>query len=138
MPQGWVFMTLVILIECLSMSYFLERIWRKAKISWTVIVSNLISGAVGFIISMILNGGWWLVVWLPWVSSNEVRGKAEISGLIIYYLAAFVLTLIIEFTYNFLMLRKAYKPGKIILATLLANVISYSVGSIALYTYSFS
>ena len=138
MPQGWIFMVLIIAIECFSMSYLLEKIWRKYKVSWTVIGSNIISGAAGFIISMILNGGWWLVIWLPWVSDNEVQGKIEIKGLILYYLAAFFLTLIIETIFNYSILRKSYKAKQIILATILINVLSYSIGSIALYTYSFN
>ena len=46
---------------------------------------------------MILNEGWLLVVWFPWVSSHEIdiSNPKNVLWLAIFYLIAFVATLII-------------------------------------------
>ena len=137
LPQGWVFMISIILIECLGMSYLLTKKWNNRKVFKTVITSNLISGIIGIIGSMILNGGWWLVVWFPWVSDYEVKGSEGFKSLAILYFIAFVMTLIIEGIINFLMLKKNYSKSLIIKITLVVNILSYALGSLAMYTYSF-
>jgi hypothetical protein len=137
LPQGWIFMIAIILIECLGLSYLLNKEWRNSGIYKTIILSNLVSGIIGIVGSMILNGGWWLVVWFPWVSDNEVSGNEGFKWLAILYSIAFVLTIIIEGIINYLMLKKKYKKGEIIKATLIVNVISYAIGTLAMYTYSF-
>ena len=141
MPLGWLFMAFVIIIECLTLTRFLNNKWYDKIIYRTATITNIISGIIGIIISMVLNGGWWLVVWFPWVSAHDVYTPGEtpdLTSLYIYYAGAFVLTLIIETTVNILFLRKHYPTKKILLATLLTNIISYAVGTIVLYSYSFN
>lgn len=140
LPQGWIFMIFVILIECLFLSKFLERKWKDFKIYKVAALSNVVSGIAGIVISMILNGGWWLVVWFPWVSNSEVdiRNRESLEWIIIFYIGAFILSIIIETLINWIFLRKNYSAKKIFLSTLWVNVISYLVGSAVLYSYSFS
>jgi hypothetical protein len=140
MPQGWLFMAFVILIECLTMTrVLLPRSFDK-KIFVVTTLANVISGVVGIAISIALNGGWWLVVWLPWVSKHEVdlSSRPEWHALIIYYVIAFLLTLIIEMGINVPLLRRGYAIRKIVEATILANILSYLAGSVILYSMSFS
>lgn len=133
-------MAFVIMIECLSISKFLSNRWKNWKLYRTVTLSNLISGVVGIIGSMILNGGWWLVVWFPWVSDHEidVDNNENLKELIIFYLVAFILSVIIETVINCLLLKNHYSMRKIISSTLIVNIISYVVGTIVLYSYSFN
>ena len=137
LPQGWMFMIAIILIECLGLSKLLTNKWKDTKIYTTIVFSNFVSGLIGIIGSMILNGGWWLIVWFPWVSDNEVKGNEGFKWLAILYLIAFVLTIIIEGIINTLMLKKDYSRKEIIGKTVLINLISYAIGSIAMYSYSF-
>lgn len=137
LPQGWIFMIAIILIECVGLSYMLTSKWKNRKIYSTVVVSNLVSGILGIITTLSLNGGWWLVVWFPWVSDSEVGGDDSLRGLIFLYLIAFLLTVIIEGFINLLMLRKEYAKAQILKKTFTVNVISYAIGSIAMYTYTF-
>ena len=130
-------MVSIILLECIGLSYLLTKKWKDGKIYKTIIISNLISGIVGIIGSMILNGGWWLVVWFPWVSNNEVRGTEGFKWLTILYAIAFVLTILIEGLVNYLMLKKTYSKPQILRMTLIVNIMSYALGSLAMYTYSF-
>src|SRR6478609_5035363 len=96
MPQGWLFMAFVIVLECLVMTRLLLPKWYNKRIYGVTTLTNVISGLTGILISMILNGGWYLVVWFPWVSSNEINpsDKEALKALIIFYALAFVLTLI--------------------------------------------
>jgi hypothetical protein len=139
LPQGWLFMAFVIFIESLLLTKFLNHCWFSKRIYTVTTITNVISGIVGIIISMALNGGWWLVVWFPWVGNNEVDTNFEgLKWLSIFYISAFVLTIIIEMILNYLFLRKQYKRKKILISTLIANIISYFIGTIVLYSYSFS
>jgi hypothetical protein len=140
LPQGWLFMILIMLLESFVMSELLCKSKLNARITAVVFFSNFVSGLFGIITTMILNGGWWLVVWFPWVSSHEVDLSAPnaLFVLIIFYLIAFVLSVLIEELINYSMLSKKYPARKILWTTLLANVASYLLGSIALYTLGFS
>ena len=132
LPMGWLFMAFIIVAEAFLMSTYLihqkfnNRIWRSAAIS------NIISGAIGIIISMVLNGGWWLVVWFPWVCKHEVNihNSKQLLFLIIYYFAAMILSVLIELLANHLILRKEYPFKKTLNATLIANAFSYFVGAL--------
>jgi len=137
LPQGWAFMITIILIECLGLSYILTKKWYSRKAYKTAIFPNLISGIIGFIGSIVMNGGWWLVVWFPWVSYNEVRGPEGFKSLAIFYGIAFVLTLLIEGLVNYLILKNDFKKSKIMKTTIIVNIISYAIGSSAMYSYSF-
>lgn len=140
LPQGWLFMAFVILMECIIMSRMLHGRWLNKKTYAVTSLSNIISGATGIITTLILNGGWFLVVWFPWVSSNEIDlSKHEyLKGLIIFYIVAFILSVIIECIINGLILHKNFETKQIIKATLIANTVSYIIGSLVLYSYSFS
>ena len=132
MPQGWVFMLLVILLEACIMSRVLLKKWLESGVFVSALVANGVSGIVGIVISMLLNGGWWLVVWFPWVSSHEVNVHklSAVLDLLAYYVVALVLSVLIEWGLNHLMLRKTHPAREILKATLLANAVSYSLGAV--------
>jgi hypothetical protein len=141
MPLGWVFMIFVILIECfIATRLLIKDKWYNKKIWLTISASNIISGLVGVFASLKLNGGWWLVVWFPWISNNEVNihDHRQIMGMIYYYLVAFALTLLIEFILNYIILRKSFNTKSLLKMTILTNIASYIIGSVILYGYSFS
>ena len=139
LPQGWVFMILIILLEAWLMSRRLCKKRFDQRITGTAFLSNFVSGLTGIITTMILNGGWILVVWFPWVSTHEIdiSSPDSLLGFGVIYLIAFVLSVLIETLINWLMLRKRYSTRQIIISTLLANVASYLLGSIILYSLSF-
>ena len=132
LPMGWLFMAGIILGEAFLMSRYLVRKKFDKKIYLSATVSNIVSGALGIITTMALNGGWWLVVWFPWVSSHEVdiHSRQEALALVIYYIVALILSVLIELFVNWLMLRKQYPPQRILRATLIANAFSYILGAV--------
>lgn len=140
LPQGWVFMILIMLLESFIVSELLCRRKLNRRITLSVFSSNFVSGLFGIITTMIINGGWMLVVWFPWVTSHEIDLSAPnaLMGFIVFYLVAFVLSVLIELLINYFILRGKYPVRQIFKATLLANVASYLLGSGALYLLGFS
>ena len=133
------FMILIILLEAWLMSRWLCKKRMDQRITGTAFLSNFVSGLTGIITTLIRNGGWILVVWFPWVSTHEIDISSSDSLLVfcIIYLIAFVLSVFIEALINWLMLRKHYSTRQILKSTLLANVASYLLGSLILYSFSF-
>lgn len=132
LPMGWLFMAFIILGEAFLMSRHLVGKGFDKRIYLSATVANVISGAVGIAASMALNGGWWLVVWFPWVSSHEVNiyyPQAALA-LVVYYVVALILSVLIELLVNHLMLRKRYPFRKTMRATLVANAASYALGAV--------
>ncbi len=132
LPIGWLFIAFIIVGEAFLMSKYLIQQKFNKRIWWSAAFSNIVSGVIGIIITMILNGGWWLVVWFPWVSSHEVNvhNSNQLWGLIIYYFTAMILSVLIELLVNHLILRKEYPFKKTLNATLIANAFSYFVGAL--------
>ncbi len=132
LPMGWLFMAFIILGEAFLMSRHLVGKGFDKRIYLSATVANVVSGAIGIAASMALNGGWWLVVWFPWVSSHEVNiyyPQAALA-LVVYYVVALILSVLIELLVNHLMLRKRYPFRKIMRATLVANAASYALGAV--------
>ena len=75
MPQGWLFMILIMLLESFISSELLCKRKFDGRITATVFFANFVSGLFGIIITLILNGGWWLVVWRMVVGSLVPLGK---------------------------------------------------------------
>ena len=127
-------MTFVILCEAFILSQYLTHKRYDKKIYLTELLSNMVSGIAGIVTTLHLNGGWWLVMWFPWVTSHEVnvREHKEVFWLIIYYVVAFILSLLIEWGINHLFLRKRYEPQAIFRGTLRANIVTYAIGAILL------
>ena len=134
LPPGWLFMAFVILSEAILMSLYLTRKIFNGLVYTSAVVSNVVSGLFGIIVSMALNGGWWLVVWFPWVSRHEVdvHSSQALWGLVIYYFAALILSVLIELWINHKILKKQYTFKKTLIATQIANAFSYAIGALLL------
>lgn len=137
MPLGWAFMVTIIAIETVILSFVLDRAWWNGEIAKVVFLANSLSGIVGFGISFLLNGGWWLVIWMPWVSGHEVDLYYHLLPISIYYIVAFGLSVIIEGATELFFLRHSFQKKNIWRACRLSNVISYFIGGLAMYSWSF-
>ena len=137
LPEGWLFMILIMLLESFILSKLLCHKKIDKQIYISIFGSNIISGAVGIITTLALNGGWILVVWFPWVSSHEINisEPGNLLIFVLFYLVAFILTLILESFTNWLFLKRKYKTRQILINTLIANIISYLIGTFILYYF---
>lgn len=136
MPPGWIFMALVVIIEAFfATKYLTHKKGFSREETLSVLLSNFVSGIVGIVASICANGGWWLVLWLPWVTPHEVSVNHPIVWLLLvgYYLIAFILSVVIESLVNMLVLRGKYSRKLIFKCTFRINVISYIIGSLLLY-----
>ena len=111
LPMGWLFMAFVILGEGFLMSRHLIRKKFDKKIYLTAAVSNIISGAVGIITTL------------------ELNGAQSLRTLVLFYAAALILSVLIELLVNHLMLQKRFPFKKTLHATLIANAFSYILGA---------
>ena len=68
----------------------------------------------------------------------DLSAPNALCGLSLFYLVAFVLSVLIEEAVNWLFLSETYTSKKILWVTLVANIASYLLGSIVLYSISFS
>lgn len=137
--MGWLFMACLLVIEIIVMSQILGRKYFIGRVAYAAFISNLVSGLIGAYTSIAINGGRMLTVWFPWVSSREVDlSKDEaLFSFVLYYAVAFVATILIELLVNSLFLKKRYEFRPVMRATIIANVVSFLLGSFVLYTYSF-
>lgn len=136
MPHGWAFMVAIVLIEISLISRMMAGKWWDWDFMWLVSLANAISGAIGFVASMVINGGWWLVVWMPWVSSNEVKLEEHLTKFGIYYACAFIVSVATEGLVEHFMLKR-YAKKKVWFACLTSNVASYALGGALMYSLSF-
>ncbi len=86
------------------------------------VAANAVSGVAGVMLSLAANGGWWLVVWVPWVSANEV-GAGQLPELVAYLIAAFALSVLLEWPVVALCVRGA-GAARVLRTTLFANAVS--------------
>jgi hypothetical protein len=138
LPPGWIFMAAIIALEAIVLSRILYGNWWEEKTAFAALYANFISGAFGFGLSLLANGGWWLVIWMPWVSSNEVDIPDDLLAISIYYIICFVLSVAIEGLFLQYFLKRYFSGLEVWKACLFANTLSYAIGSIFMYSLSFS
>ena len=139
MPIGWIFMVCIIIFEAVLMSKILNPRKLDFGIMMSSAISNVASGAIGAVVSKAINAGWMLVVWFPWVSEVEVdtTNGDSLFEFALYLAVAFIGTVFIEIIINSIFLRRHYYFKTVMRATIITNVISYVIGCLILYTYSF-
>ena len=137
MPQGWAIISAILLLEVSLFYFFLKRQYKFGGLFWRLTISNLVSGVLGFALSLILNGGWLGAFWFPWVSSNEITFMSPYF--IIYFLIIFIITLIIEIPINILLFKKLGINWKKTLTTsLIVNAITNIGCAFIIYLFSFN
>ena len=131
MPQA------ILLLEVSLFYFLLKRQYKFGELFWRLAISNLVSGVLGFVLSLSLNGGWLGAFWFPWVSSHEIEFMSPYF--IIYFLIIFIITLIIEIPINIFLFRKlGIKWGKTLLTSLLVNAITNIGCAFIIYLFSFN
>jgi hypothetical protein len=94
-PLGWMLMLAVIGMEAVFLRCFLGSHPTKRNHLFVCFVANVVSGIMGFAITMAINGGWWLVIWMPWVTSHEAS-REQWPQLTAYMGVAYSLSVLIE------------------------------------------
>jgi len=137
LPQGWAIISAILLLEVSLFYFLLKRQYKFGGLFWRLTISNLVSGVLGFLLSLRLNGGWLGAFWFPWVSSHEIKFMS--LYFIIYFLIIFIITLIIEIPINILLFKKLGIKWKTTLITsLIVNAITNIGCAFIMYLFSFN
>lgn len=120
-PLGWGLMLLVVAMEALLLSRRLPPASLKSCFHLSLL-TNAASGLVGFIVSMLVTGGWWLVVWVPWVTAREAS-REQWPDLAAFMGVAYAGSVIIESGMTLWRVR-GVKLSRILGAQALLNLIS--------------
>jgi sterol desaturase/sphingolipid hydroxylase (fatty acid hydroxylase superfamily) len=136
LPYGFFYMIFVILLEASIVIYCLAPRPEEPnpKIYKSVFLANFTSGIMGIILLLIYSGGWNL-----WLNKHgaQIDSTQTLLLFIEYYLIAFILSLVIESWVNTQYLKTIAERRTIVRATLIANITSYVIGNLILYSYSF-
>ncbi len=124
-PIGWGLMLSVFVAEWVLLTWLTTRRLFNRDSLRASIVSNSVSGIIGIAWSTLHNGGWWLVLWIPWVSGNELEGS-DPWGFFAYFIVACFVSIGVECVVNLWILGK-HGRELVIYATIVANLVS-SVG----------
>ena len=136
MPIGWAIIISILLLETILFYLILKRQVKFSTLFKYLTISNIVSGIIGFILSMIHNGGWYGVFWFPWVGSHETELLSKFF--ILYFIIIFVITLIIEVPINiFLFKRQNIEVKNTISISIIVNIITNVCCAFIIYLFSF-
>lgn len=99
----------------------------KIQTQWfyiKIIISNIIIYFIEYYLSLNINGGQVLMVWIPWV---KVCSNSENINYFLSFPIIFLFTYIGETIINIVFLSKKYKAPKIIKASLISNLLSIAL-----------
>lgn len=101
-------MACIIFLECWLASGYLSHKSINRRVCLAILAGNLTSGILGILTTLTFTGGWIIVVWFPWVSAHEIQLETgnEIFSFALYYIIAFILSVLIEGAVNWILLRK--------------------------------
>jgi hypothetical protein len=126
-PVGWILMLVVIGLEALVLARCLRDKPHKLNFFAISAIANAASGLLGLLLSGIFTSGWWLVVWVPWVTANEVSGE-QLGEFLPFLAVAFVASVAVEWA-----VVKALLPGHSVFRILRVEVIANLVSTVLLY-----
>ncbi len=134
LPEVLFFIIFAVLIEGIVVTRWVKSKWFDLYIYRVTFLSNLVSGLLGIFLAVIVNKSWFLVIWFPWVfiSGTDSDTDLSLNTIFTFYGVAFLLALLIETIINQLLLKK-YAGNKVIKGTLVANILSFTVGFAVLY-----
>lgn len=114
---------IIILIETAILSKTLSTQWGNKKVLIAVFMANLASTVAGML---------GLLIWLDKLVLRYLGNGMDIKAFyeskshqLIVYLLAFIITLLIEIPVNSWFLKKYYPNKRIIVFTIIANLITY-------------
>ena len=130
---GWAFLFFVLAAESLLLSKYLAKKWIDKRIFLIVIISNIITTIIGYIIFGQQGTSTHLLSWIP---TEYYGGHLLIKGMVSMFIFSFILSVIIEAIFNLLMLKKNYAKKKILLGTTWINLFTYAVGGLIIFLFT--
>ena len=124
---GWIFLVFVLISEGFILSKWLNQGYFHEKYYLSAVVSNLVTTLVGYLAFGDGNRGGHLLAWIP---MEEYHGKVLIGPAVLWFVACFLSSVLVEIFLNRLILGKSNTVRAIFFATLVANIFTYAVAAI--------
>lgn len=120
-PLPFLFLLIVALIEGCIASKFLKKGAFIRRVIIAVFISNITGYFLEYFLSVILNAGHIMLVWIPWV---KIIGTKDLLNYMLSFPLIFIVTLLVESSINWLLLKRYFASSKILKTTLWTNLIS--------------
>ena len=123
-PYPFIILFIIGLIEGIIASKLLSGKSFNRRILLTILLANVIGyfGESG--LSIILNGGYRMFVWIPWV---KLLNNKDLLNYLLSFPIIFTFTILFEFPISWIFLRKEYHWKKILLSIVRINIISWII-----------
>ena len=123
-PYSFFVLLLIGLLEgFLAYKFLSKKISQKLgkQIILTYFIANVLSFFSEYYLSIFLNGGHRILVWIPWV---KIIGQFQLSLYLISFPIIFSFTILSEFIIAFIILKNKFKWTEILTTTFKVNFIS--------------
>jgi len=120
-PYPFIILSLIVLIKGFVASRIIQKSIFVKQIVLTILISSVTSYVLEYLFSLVLNDGFNLLVWIPWVKVIE---RIVFFDYLISFPLIFIGTFLIESLVNWILLRKKYNWKVIIKTTFLLDMIT--------------
>lgn len=123
-PYPYIILILIIVFESfLAYNFLSEKSSHKVfgLITLTYLIANFVSFFSELYLSIFLNGGHRILVWIPWV---KIIGQFQLSLYLISFPIIFSFTILSEFIVAFIFLHKKFKWNEVLKTTFKVNLLS--------------
>jgi hypothetical protein len=124
-PVGAFLMLLVVAVEMVLLSRLTRTVSRKPNYFLLSLTANAASGLVGLMVSVGITGGWWLVVWVPWVTAAEAS-REQWPALAGFMAVAYIGSVAIESAVTMAFLR-GVSPFRVVAMQAVVNLVSSAI-----------
>lgn len=122
------FLVFILVAESLWLSKALSKRWYEGRIWLTVVLSNLLTTFIGIVI---YNKPFGL---LSYLTIDHYKGDLQFEQPIETFIISFVITVAVELPFNAWLLRKHFNLQRVLMGSLLANILTYLVAA-AIFLY---
>jgi NhaP-type Na+/H+ or K+/H+ antiporter len=120
-PFPFIFLLMTAIFEGCIASRLLKKVTFNYLIVGVIMISNIVGYFVEYFISVALNGGHIMLIWIPWV---KIIGKQDLFNYVISFPLILMATLLFEGSINWLLLKRRFTWKQIIKMTALINIVS--------------
>ena len=123
-PIPFAVLIIVGVVEGVIAGRLLKMKTYNKRIALTVLLANIISYFIEYLISVLLNGGHIMLVWVPWV---KIIGGHDLLDYVISFPFIFIITLIIETFIYGVLLNKYFSWKVIFRTTFMTNLVTFII-----------
>jgi len=123
-PYSFIILIIIGVFEGAIASKIIKDKLFNTRIILAILISNIIGYFAQYYFSILLNGGYHLFVWIPWI---KIIREYDLFDYIISFPLILTVTILIESFCNWIILRKFYKGRLILKTTFWINIMSWII-----------